>query len=83
MCKRNYALSTLISPPPIGKYKFEASNIPHFLLACLLPGVFQAACKCTCIYSVERNVDDNHSRDYIMENSITSEPLTKGSRNIY
>ena len=83
MCKRNYAVLTLISPPPIGKYKFEVSNIPHFLLACLLPGVFQAACKImSCIYSVERNVDDNHSRDY-NGNSNTSEPLTKGSRNIY
>ena len=64
VCKRNYAVSTLISPPPISKYKFEASNIPHFLLACLLHVFFRLHVKCTCIYSVERNLDDNHSRNY-------------------
>ena len=67
-------VSTLISPLPVGKKKFEASDIPHLLFACLLPGVFQAACKMYMymwkeIWMITIAVT-------IMENSITSEPLT-------
>ena len=69
--KQIITVSTLISPP-IGKYKFEASNILHLLLACLLPGVFQAACKIYMYMWKEIWM----MVVTVMESSITSEPLT-------
>ena len=74
MCaKEIITVSTLISPLSIGKYKFEASYIPHFLLACLLPGVFQAACK---VYMyMWKEIWMMTIAVTVIENSITSEPL--------
>ena len=75
--KEIITVSTLISPLPGGKYKLDAFYIPHVRLACLLPGVFHAACKnihdCIIMW---KEIWIITIAVTIMENSITSEPLT-------